>query len=271
MKADGIAKQIVCPNCAAVFSADEACCPYCGDFNPTGAEKAYMEELDDIRRDTGELAQDAQEGFAANLQRNTKRTITIAILVIAALITLFALVNCMNSNEERRALQDYQAREAFRTQYFAEFDRLYEAGDDDALSDYAWNLTDDPGFDALFSWEHADFLAFHDGWATLRSAEADIAAGTCGIDDYTYLVELALRLVQLDESDRLFDALSPEEEERAAGYRTYAWQFLEETLQMDRDEITAFAKAAEDAQGFVETGKLRQELENRLRHIGTLG
>jgi hypothetical protein len=264
-------EQISCPNCAAVYPAAEVRCPYCGKFNPTGAERAYLDELADIKEDTGELAEDAEESFTTSLQRNAKRTIIVAIAALAVIATLFLAATCMDQSEERQSLQAYQARETFRTQYFAEFDRLYDAGDDDALSAYVWSLMDDPGFEALFSWTHADYLEVHDNWEALRSAENDIAAGTCGLDDYTWLVSVALRLAQLDPGNASTAALSAEEEERAADYREYAWRFLQETLQMNREEIAAFAQDAKDATGTVQTDRLKQNLEQRLRQLGTLG
>lgn len=264
--------QIVCPNCGAGFSAEDARCPYCGELNPSGAESAYMNTLSELREDTSELVEHAQDDLDASLQRNVKRTIAIVVGVVLALGALFAIGNFMDKHEERQELKSYQAREAFRVQYFPEFDRLYEAGDYDALSSYVWSLMNDPGFDALFSWKHVGFLEVHDGWEAIRSVEDDIEAGTCGIDDYTWTVLLALRLAQLDAKDSPPSAtLSQDEEERAAGYRAYAWQFLQDKLQMSRDEVASFADAAKDSEGHIEEGTLKQSLEAHLRQIGALG
>ena len=40
--------QVQCFNCGAVHSVDDPRCPYCGALNPVGAEKAYMNKLDDL-------------------------------------------------------------------------------------------------------------------------------------------------------------------------------------------------------------------------------
>ena len=264
--------QVVCPNCGAGFSVEEPRCPYCSTLNPAGAEKAYMSALADIRDDTDDLADEAQDSFEDNLQRNTKRTVAVIAIVVVVLVALFSLVNCMNRGEEQQALREYQARENFRTQHFAEFDRLYEAGDDDALSVYVWSLMDDPGFEALLSWEHVGLLEAHDDWEALRSIEDDAKAGTCGIDDYTWAVSVAFRLAQLDSnSGSFYGSLSREDERRAAGYRAYAWQFLRDTLQMSEGEIMAFADECKDGQGEVQEGALKENLQVRLRELGTLG
>ena len=263
--------QIVCANCGAEFSADEPRCPYCDAFNPLGAEKEYMDELADIKDDTSELVDEANESFKDNLKHNARKTVTIVIIFVAVLATLFLAVTCSNQNDERRELQEYQAREAFRTKYFEEFDRLYEAGDDDALSDFVWSLSDDPGFDALFSWKHAGYLEVHDRWQTLKSAEYDIKAGNCDLDDYRWLIMTAIRLARPDTNDGFSStALSQEEEKRAAGYRAYARQFLQDTLQLSEEEVTAFIDNNKDEKGAILEDKLRHNLEERLEQSGIL-
>ena len=265
------ATQISCPNCGAGFSPDEPRCPYCGELNPTGAEKAYMRTLDGIKEDTEDLADDVEDDFASDLRHNTGRTIVIALAVVAVLTCVFMLVNCMDQREERQSLEAYQAREAFRAQYFEEFDRLYEAGDDDALSAYVWNLMDDPGFDAYYSWRHIGVLEAHDDCEALHAAAEQFATKAPALDDYTWSVAVALRLSQLDETDRPeYAKLSAEEEARVTEYRAYAWQFLRDTLQMNDDELTAFADGLKDEQGFVQEDKLKHELELRLKQLGAL-
>ena len=263
--------RMTCPNCGADMGVEDARCPYCGELNPLGAERAYMEELDDLRDDTDDLAEDTKNDFKASLRQNAKKTVAIIIAAIAVLATLFFAANCMSKSEERQAMQSYQAREAFRARYFEEFDRLYEAGDDDALSEYVWSLLDDPGFDALSSWEHAGYLEVHDGWQALRSTANEIESGNLGLDDYAWSVTLAIRLAKLDDHDRSPTAsLSAEEEKRAAGYRAYARQFLRNVLQMNDDELAAFTKAAQDAKGYIQDEKLKHNLEERLKQLGTL-
>ena len=260
--------QAACPNCGAGFPIEEARCPYCGALNPYGAERAYMGALDSLKNETDDLDDSAEESFKNNLKRNAKRTIAVIVVVAAVLAALFLIVNYMDKSEEQHKLQDFQAREAFRAQHFEEFDRLYEAGDDDALSAYVWSLSSEPGFDALFSWKHVGFLEVHDGWEGLRAAENHIKSGGCDIDDYTWSVSQAFSLAQLDGNNDS-PKLSQDEEERAAGYRAYAWQFLREVLRMDDAEIAAFADEAKDDHGVIQEKELRRNLEVRLQQLGT--
>ena len=264
-------RRVVCPNCCADFSIDEARCPYCGTLNPVGAEKAYMGELAEIKDETSGLADSSQNSFKSNLKNNARTTIAIVIVVFALIAMLFAVVTCMDKRDEQQTLRDFQMRETFKSQHFEEFDRLYNAGDDAALSDYVWSFVNDPGFDALFSWEHADYLGIYDDWYILTVASREIESEKIDLDDYVWTVSTALQLVQLNEREGYrSDALSPDEEARAADYRAYAWQYLENVLQMNHQEIEAFADEARDAQGYIQEDMLKRNLETRLKQLGSL-
>lgn len=261
--------RTVCPNCGAEFPVEEPRCPYCGLLNPSGAEKAYMGQLDTIKHKTDDLDDSAQESFETNLKSNAKRTIIVIIAVAAVLIAALLAYNCMGKSAERHEIQDFQARETFREQHFDELDRLYDAGDYEELSTYAWGLSNDPGFDALFSWKHIGFLQLYNDWEGVRAAEEFSKSGECSLDDYTWAVSLALRLAQLDGDNGSSAKLSQDEEERAADYRAYAWQYLRDVLQMDDDEIAAFADTAKDADGNIRETALRPNLETRLKQLDT--
>ena len=69
--------QVTCSNCGAGFSDLEARCPYCGTFNPNGAEIAYMQELENIKEVTDDLDDDVQGNLKASFQGNAKRIIRI--------------------------------------------------------------------------------------------------------------------------------------------------------------------------------------------------
>ncbi len=49
-------KKLECVSCGATFADTEPKCPFCGSFNFKGAEKEYMEKLEDVRDDLEDLA-----------------------------------------------------------------------------------------------------------------------------------------------------------------------------------------------------------------------
>ena len=92
--------QVKCFNCGAVHSVDDPRCPYCGALNPVGAEKAYMNELDDLKDETDQLAEDAEDDFGDNVQSNAKRIVLIVVAVVAAIAVMFFAYNCMERGDK---------------------------------------------------------------------------------------------------------------------------------------------------------------------------
>ena len=79
---------VECANCGAAFAADAAHCPYCNALNPSGAESAYMDELEDLMNDTDRLDDDAQRGFESNLKSNAKLVVCVMAIVVAIMVAL---------------------------------------------------------------------------------------------------------------------------------------------------------------------------------------
>ena len=218
--------QVKCFNCGAVHSVDDPRCPYCGALNPVGAEKAYMNELDDLKDETDQLAEDAEDDFGDNVQSNAKRIVLIVVAVVAAIAVMFFAYNCMERHDERQEVKSYQARESFEV---------------------------------------------YNDWETIKFAQFEFQEGKGDIEDYAWTVSIAIELARLDESgQRTYDQLTDAEEKRAAEYRAFAWEFLEDTLQMNKEEITAFAASVLDDEGSVDDNKLKRNLEPRLRELGTI-
>lgn len=264
-------QMVTCPNCGAEFSSAEAKCPYCGTLNPSGAESAFMQELEGIRDETDALDDAVQRNLKADFGRSTKRVVLIVIAVIVVVASLATIAKVVNDGEEQRALHEYQVREAFRERHFATFDDLYEKGDDEALSEYVWSLTDDPGFDAVFYWSHIGYLEAYNDWEALKSTEADIEKGSLGIDDCTWAASVAIRLGYPETiSPRHSYSMTKEEETRAAPYREYARGFLQSMLQMTEEETLTFVYECVDERDGIIDDKLERNLKHRLRELGTI-
>lgn len=263
--------QVTCPNCGAGFSDVEPRCPYCGALNPHGAEIAYMQELESLKEVTDDLDDNVQGNLKASFQNNAKRIVRLIVIIVVAIIAFVLINSFINKNDEQQKVRDFQARESFREQYFPEFDRLYESGDDAALSEYVWSLMDEPGFDALYSWKHVGYLEAYNDWEALKASESEIQKGTFGIDDYMWSVSVALRLAYPNvNAGYQTSPLTEEEEARAAPYRAFALQFLKDTLKMDEGELAIFIDNCTDEHGEIMDDKLKSTLTQRLRVLGTL-
>jgi uncharacterized membrane protein YvbJ len=78
--------KIRCRSCGAEFDDSLAACPYCGAVNEKGAEKEYMDKLDDIHDDMSELSDDGIEQAAETTKKTGK------IIAIAAIVTVLLVV-----------------------------------------------------------------------------------------------------------------------------------------------------------------------------------
>ena len=81
--------QEVCSNCGAAFAGEEARCPYCGAINPSGAERAYMNGLENLRDATDQLDDNVRNSLKSDLQRNAVlvvRVVVVVVVMIAALL-----------------------------------------------------------------------------------------------------------------------------------------------------------------------------------------
>jgi len=261
--------RVVCPNCGGDFSIEDSRCPYCDALNPQGAEKAYMNTLEDLMDETEELAEDAEEGIETAIKSNARWILILAIAVLSIIVVSVAAIRCADSSDERREVESYQTRENFRSEHFPEFDRLYEEGDDAVLSAYVWSLMNEPGFDAVFSWKHIRCLEAYDDWEALNAFGEEVERGQPRVDDYAWATSVAIRLACLDaEGKRSSAALTKEEEKRVAGYRDYAWRFLQDMLQMNAEEVEAFAVSVQDSQGNTQIDKVKEGLEQRFGQLG---
>ena len=262
---------VTCPNCGAEFSNAEAKCPYCGTLNPSGAESAFMHELEGIRDDTDALDDAVQRDLKADFGHSAKRVVLIVVAVIVIVASLATVFKVVNDGEEQRALHDYQVREAFRDRYFTTFDELYEKGDDAALSEYVWSLTDDPGFDAVFYWNHVGYLEAYNDWEALKSFEAEVQQGSPRMDDYAWAASVAIRLgyPEAIPSHHSY-TMSKEEETRAASYRKYARVLLQSMLQMSEDETLSFIERNVDEKDGLLDDELKRNLKQRLSELGTV-
>lgn len=57
---------MICKNCGAHFDDLLPKCPYCGEFHYAGAQKEYMDHLEDMKDDLEDLS----EAFPVNFKKH---------------------------------------------------------------------------------------------------------------------------------------------------------------------------------------------------------
>lgn len=269
MKNTETEKTLTCPNCGGEVPRTSPRCPYCGQFNPWGAEQEYLSKLDHIRSDTGDLAEQARGSFRSGLGHSAKRMALLALIVLALIVAALVISGGARRLAEERARQESLEKAAFEQEHFPELDRLYQAGDDQALWEYAARIWGEPGGSAIFNWRHFGYLDFYDTYRCLRNIDDALEQGEKQRELYLDGVSYGLRLTR-QEPSRLFPRTGfPEEDkERAEPFCSYAEDFLQRTLGMSGAELDALARSVSDEWGMTDEEKLQDELAQFLRQTG---
>ncbi len=188
MRDEDLSMYIKCPNCGAESDEKNSRCPYCGYINEKGAEKKYMDNLYEVRKNLDGLDEEAASGY----KEGYRKTLTIVIVTLIILIVLTAVIfilygmfrirtyrNDLDSGNE--VLEDM----AWRQEAYKRFDELYEAGKYDELCETVFDACEN-GY-SVYTYEHNDFIElYNDHLRTERELEAvekkgewdDYAAGT---------------------------------------------------------------------------------------------
>lgn len=253
--------EVVCRNCNGVFHIDEPKCPYCGVINPAGAEKEYMEKLYDIKEDTEDLAEVARDEVEEGLKHHSKRIIkfvAIALFIVAAILILF---NRFINNEEDMAVREYRAREAFRENYFGQLNKLYDEEKDDELLEYSFSLIEEPGYDAIYNWEHYGYLDAYYAYTDMKMCE-ELYKKSGELDDLAFAVYSAIDLTRDTYTPyRPETSYTERDLEKIEGFREYAEDFLNKNLDMTTEELDHWVSELKGDKGYIEINALIKRLK----------
>ena len=139
-----------CRSCGAQLDESMARCPYCGTLIPDGAEKEYMEKLDDIREDMDSLHAVPGDSVRVEVRRQGRRLrgiIIAAVLAAAVLAGLFFL-------QSRRYGRDNTADYIWGRENFPLFSELYESGEYDELTELVLQAMEEDR--PIWEWEYCD-------------------------------------------------------------------------------------------------------------------
>ena len=255
--------QIICTSCGAYFSIREPKCPYCGAFNPVGAEEEYMGKLHDIREDTEHLPDLAEDEVEEDLISSSKKALRFAGILLLIAFALIVLFTAFSNRTEKKAMDEYRAMEAFKEKYYDELDRLYEEEKDEELVEFMVSISEEPGYNALYNWEHYGYYHSYFYYTDLKDWVEEYSSSE-NPEDLTYAVYVALDLTRenyyINSPQYKF---SERDMEKLEGYRAYAEDFLKKTLKMNSDEIDAWVKELKGKKGYID----RDQVKKYLREI----
>ncbi|MCR4717607.1 MAG: zinc ribbon domain-containing protein [Lachnospiraceae bacterium] len=151
--------EIKCVNCGALFDDKEHYCPYCGHITAEEAEEKYMESLEDIREDLGEMADDGQEAAidesVSVLKKIFKTVAIILIIFFIILIGFFLTKKVFNKSDA-----DWQVKN------YPKYESLYQEGKYEELLELY--IKDKNDKKPVYAFKHS---AFVEGLATIDSAK----------------------------------------------------------------------------------------------------
>ena len=233
-------KTVVCGFCGASFEENLAKCPYCGSTNIKGAEREYMGELEDVRKDMGELDNAPLEELQTAVKKQgyfLKRFfVVILVIAAAAVLVIFAL-----TREEKR---DYKEQYLWQQEYFPQLSQLYDNGEYDAMLELAAHaLADNPSV-TLWDWEHYNFYNAYFYASNFEFLLREREKGQLSESGYSSLFFEEWELVCLEEFEQT--KYTKKELEVLAPYIELAREALASDWGMSDREYQEFLQLAEE-------------------------
>lgn len=247
---------MICENCGAEIDAHEKACPYCGHINPEGAEEAYMDRLGDLQEELEDLRDHGRRSDREEFGIQGRRLFRIGLVMALILGILTAGFTAMDriwvhSAGEEKALLEFQKK------YFGELDRLYGAGDDDAVLDYMISLleSEERGSEAIYDWKHYEYMQAY--WTYRDSVEpaADILKEKWTEDTALEAMLDAFRLVDQAEHAK---ELPAEDRDKARELGRRGMDFLTDVTGMPREEAEELYGECVDEYGLFSWSRCRE-------------
>ena len=159
-----VPQKIICPQCGAVIPPGEARCPYCLSAYAPGAEREYMEHLEEVRSDLDQVGDVGRVASHREIGSVGRRIATVVGVILALAAVLFGIFLYMERCEVQKDRREY----LWKKDHLPEMEQLFEAGEYDQLLDKIQAARDD-GI-GLYDWKHSDFMSIYETTRYMDSA-----------------------------------------------------------------------------------------------------
>ena len=147
-------REIKCFNCGAMFSPDEAKCPFCGHINPSGAETKFMHRLGKTRNSLNSISDDIKATHAKEKSKGIRFIAKIVIPIVVILLLLFGAVNLIEHiSSSSYDKVNYTEELVWQHKRFEEYNRMFENKEYETLLEA---IANDGEKHEVFNWEHYD-------------------------------------------------------------------------------------------------------------------
>lgn len=155
-----------CEYCGAHIDKNVAKCPYCDHFNYEGAEKEYMDKMDDITEDLEGLKDEikSSEHINKELKKEQKKISKLVIIILVSIVMFIgSCVLCsVIGNFTMESLDQKEQDEAMelRETHYPVLNKLIKEKDYEGLSKYfneQYKLNEN-FYKCLYDWKYTDIL-----------------------------------------------------------------------------------------------------------------
>lgn len=232
-------KKIICSGCGAEFEDTLPKCPYCDLMNYKGAEKEYLDKLEDVREDLDNLSYVPENTVKEEIKKQGHLLRKIIIIIIAIFVLWFGFGYLI----DHFLLGEKSEKEQFlwQEENFPKFDELYESGKYEELAKV---LSDELlGEYSIWDYEHRAFAFVYGNIVDAKNAMEAIDSGKDTSEDvYVSLLYNQMDLIiqwgrEGELSDEERGIIEPLQKEIADDFHA-RWQMSDE----DYEELIKIAE-----------------------------
>ena len=133
MKASKNTRPVICPKCSGEFDPSLVKCPYCGYIHESGAERKFLNDLEQKRQELDKVDDQAREDYKTEWKKSGKTILYRVLVIAAALAVLIAALLVLHGRTDPDEDRDYVQEMVWQHEHFPELDRLYEEGKTEEL------------------------------------------------------------------------------------------------------------------------------------------
>lgn len=226
--------KVECNSCHGIFENTEAKCPFCGTFYYEGAEKQYLENLDDIVEDMEELRDHPKEEMEEKTLDTSKNLLKIFLRAAALVFFIGAIAFAALSNIRKSPTTEAEqkAQLLWEKETYPMLDDLYAQGEyDEIMSFYDGLVADENNPYDLAQWEPLIFLLKYE--ENLMFHEIEEEYFRTGQVDPVNLGKILISTLD----DTIYYLYSQEEKLKVDGYIEEQTQFLQEEFRYTALEL----------------------------------
>lgn len=178
---------MICKNCGADFDDNLPKCPYCGEFSYPGAEKEYMNRLDDLKENLEELQETVPELYTDELKKQAQHVKKILLIIFAVVAVLALGIFGLTRLSDLSFQNDAKAALLFTKEAYPVADEYYAAGDYEGLLEFYQTSVEENENANFYNWEHYPFLMCYENYTFFMEAASLINTKDFSVFDMTEL------------------------------------------------------------------------------------